>query len=431
MAAPGGQGAAPGATVSQPGADAAGAPVAGAPAAGGTAVSGQTGGAAAKTAAPGAGQAAGGGAAAVEAGPKPGVTTTEISVCYLVPLTGAAPVPTTWDKGANLYWDWLKKKSGINGRNIKLTVKDTTSDTATALARARECINEKAFTFVTLDRFEVEAVVGKFLNSQKIPNVLVQAPPSASGADQTNTFVVTIDHVVQGKLIADYFTSGDLKGKKYAVVRENVADLVPGADAFKNEVKARGGQVVADETIDGQGNDFSSTVLKLSGSGAQVVWVYAAPTPMVKLAQQSQAAGYHPTWFANSISWAFDTAAQVGNAAGALDGARAFSSWVSLSSPAAAQYKAAYREQYPSETPDDIGLVGWGIGDVLGAALQGAGRDLGHNTFRASFQNLNISPQTWAPQQFGAGVRVGARSVIEFKIAGDHWEQVGAFRSSF
>lgn len=381
-------------------------------------------------AAPGAPAAGGGQPAPTDPGPRPGVTKDTIRICYLVPLTGAAPVPTSWKDGAELYWKYLKQKGGIHGRNIDLETKDTTSDTATALARARDCINDKRFTFVTLDRFEVEAAVGQFLNSKGIPNMLVQAPPRASGPDQKNTFVTTIDHVTQGRLIADYFMSGDLKGKRYAVVRENVQDLVPGVNAFKEELKRKGGQFVREETIEGKQNDFSSTVLALSNAKADAVWVYAAPEPMIKLAQQSQAAQYHPVWFANSISWAFDDAAQVGNANGALDGARAFSSWVSVSSPAANHYKAAYREIVGGE-PDDIGLVGWGVGEVLAAALDRAGKDLGYNTFRASFQSLNFTPEVWAPQSFGPGARFGTRSVIEFRISGDHWNQVGTFRSSF
>lgn len=368
----------------------------------------------------------------VDPGPRPGVTNTTIKVCYLVPLTGAAPVPTNWRDGANAYWEYLKTKGGINGRNVQLTIIDTESDVATARAGARDCINSKMFTVVTLDRFEVESAVGTYLNSQGMPNLLVQAPPSATGSDQRNTFVTTIDHRLQGKLIADYFTAGDLKGKRYAVVREDVKDLIPGTQAFKNELAARGGTFAGEERVDGNANDFSATVLKLKNDyRADVVWFYGAPTPMIKLAQQSQAAAYHPVWFANSISWAFDTAAQVGNANGALSGARAFSSWVAVTSAAASQYKTEYRRQHPNDTPDDIGLVGWGVGETLGAALKAAGPSLGWNTFRSAFQSLQFSATTWAPLAFGTGDRYGATKVVEFRISGDHWNQAGTFRGSF
>jgi len=367
-------------------------------------------------------------------GPHPGVTDTEITACTLVPLTGAAPVPTTWDKGASLYWDYLNKRGGVYGRKVRLVVKDTGSDAATALARARECINEQTFGFTVLDRLEVSSTVGRFLNDQGIPHVLIQAPATSAtdpGSDQVNTFGITIDHRAQGRLIADYFTTGDLAGKRYAYVRENVPDLVPSVEAFKARLRQRGGNLVAEDAVDGQGNDFSSTVLKLKQAKADVVWFYGAPTPLIMLAQQSQAAAYHPIWFGNSISWNFDVVAQVGNASGALNGARAFSPWVALSTPAADDYKAAYREFYPNETADDIGLAGWGVGEVVHAALLTAGRSLGRNTMRSALQSLNTTPKTWSPERFGPGVRVGSNSVVEFRIDGSHWDQVGTFRSSF
>jgi hypothetical protein len=161
------------------------------------------------------------------------------------------------------------------------------------------------------------------------------------------------------------------------------------------------------------------------------VWFYGAPEPMVKIAQQSQAVGYHPIFFANTISWGFDDVADIGNKSGALDGARAFSSWVAASSPKAARYKQAMQQLHPNEDADDIGLVGWGVGEVLGGALKAAGRNLGYNTFRAAFQSLNVTPDVWTPQRFGPGVRYGTTSVIEFRISGDHWNEVGAFRTSF
>ncbi|MFA5787803.1 MAG: ABC transporter substrate-binding protein [Actinomycetota bacterium] len=371
---------------------------------------------------------------ATDAGPRPGVSDTEITLCYLVPLTGAAPIPTTWDKGANSYWDYLRKHGGVHGRNVKLLVKDTESDPAKGLASARDCINEKAFAFVTLDRYQVENAIAKFLNEQGYPIILINTPATPAmekGSDQVNSFAVSVGHRDQSVMIAEYLTGGDLAGKKIGVVWENVPDLRPLVDAVEDQLARRGVKPVADEAIDAQGNDYSSSILKLKRSDAQVVWMFTSVTPMVKFAQQSFAVAYTPIWFGNAPTWAFNAAAQIGNANGAMAGARAFSPWVALSNPAADTYKAAYRELYPNETPDDIGLVAWGFGEIMHAVLQSAGRNLGHNTFRAAFQNLDVVPKTWAPQRFGTGVRVGSCSVTEFRIDGDHFDQVGDFRTSF
>ncbi|MFA5889962.1 MAG: ABC transporter substrate-binding protein [Actinomycetota bacterium] len=366
-------------------------------------------------------------------GPHPGVTDTTITVCYLVPLTGASPVPTDWEKGVNVYWEHLASKGGIHGRNVQLLVKDTESDPATAKARARDCINEQAFVYLIMDRTYVEATVVKFLNDENLPHVLIVplgAKELKKGGRWTNTFGAVMGVEEQGRLIADYFTTGDLKGKRPAVVRDDAPDTVPGTEAMRARLKEKGVALVAEERIDPNGNDYSSTVLNLKRANAEVVWVYAAPVTIIKIAQQAQAAAYLPIWFACAPSWNFNQVLQIGNSDGAMKNARAFSPWSSLSSPAVDEFKAVYRARYNQE-PDDIGVVGWGFGEVLTAALQAAGRDLGHDTLRAAFQNLHATPKIWAPLDFGPGVRIGSNVIMEFREAGDHWEQVGTFRNTF
>ncbi|MFA5787214.1 MAG: ABC transporter substrate-binding protein, partial [Actinomycetota bacterium] len=362
------------------------------------------------------------GTAQVDAGPHPGVTDTEIALCYLVPLTGASPVPTDWKKGVTAYWENVKKKGGIHGRNIKLIVKDTGSEVETALSEARNCINEKAFSFLIMDRTPVEAAALKFLNDQGVPGVMIVPignPGLEPGGDWVNVFGVVAGVKTQGRLIADYFTTGDLAGKRLAVAREDAQDTVPATEAFKARLADKGVKPVAEEKLDPQGNDFSAAVLSLSRAKAEVVWVYTTPVVMIKLAQQAAATGYRPIWFACAPSWNFNQVLQVGNAGGAMKGARAFSPWIALSSPGAEEFKAVYRQMY-NEEPDDIGIIGWGYGEVFHAALQAAGRDLSHSTFRAAFQSLSATPKIWAPLRFGPGVRVGSDYVMEFREAGDH-----------
>src|SRR5438270_11686046 len=55
-------------------------------------------------------------AASVDPGSTSGVTATAIKVGYLLPITGAAPVPQSFAKGGNAYYADLNAKGGINGR---------------------------------------------------------------------------------------------------------------------------------------------------------------------------------------------------------------------------------------------------------------------------------------------------------------------------
>jgi branched-chain amino acid transport system substrate-binding protein len=370
-----------------------------------------------------------GGTTAAAAGPQPGLTGNTIKIGYLVPLTGAAPIPTSWDDGANLYWNVKNDTGGINGRKVQLIIEDTESSTTTAVNKARKLVTQdKVFTIVTLDRLEVQEKVAQFLEQVGMPHVMVQSPASPP-ASWKNTFTISIDHAVQGRAIAQFWAAdlGAGGGKrKVGFVREQTSALKPGTDAFEAEAKRLGLQVVARETINPQQVDFSQTVLRLRQSGAEVVWLYMAPTPAATIIGQSGSAGYRPTWFANSISWGFEL--MHGVTGGFMEGAYAFSPWVSLSHPRAKTYKDAWARKIGG-TADDIGLVGWGVGGVLDAALSRPGRNLGWDSFRASMRTFRAATDVWVPLDFSGGGSIGTRRVAVFKAQGGAWQTVGDFRS--
>src|SRR5947209_8206652 len=351
-------------------------------------------------------------------GPAPGITATEIKIGYLLPITGAAPIPVQFDKGVNAYWSYLNARNGIAGRKVKVVIEDTQSQAEVGKDKAKKLIeDDHVFAVVVLDRLENQQAIGAYLDSRKVPNIEIQTPANLS-PDQVWTFGVTIDHAVQGKLVADYFVKV-LGAKKVGIVSENTPTLDPGRNAFTKEVKALNVNLAYAKTVEGQQSDFSNEALALSNSGATAVWLYMAPTTAATLANQADASGFHPTWFANSISWAFDLTFAVGPKS--LQGARAFSPWLPLSDPRTANFKQAYTKQNPGVAPDDLGLIGWGVGQIVAHALEAAKPPLGQNSFRDALQHTQFKPDVWAPLQFTDGVREGANSIAVLKEDGGHW----------
>ncbi len=371
----------------------------------------------------------------VDPGRKTGITASTVKLAYLIPKTGAAPVPPQVEQGIRAYWEYLKTKGGIAGRNVQVTVYDTTSNEQVAREVAQQAIDDGNFAVVALDRLGVQQAIGKFLDDRGIPNLEVQTPVNLPSS-QKWTFGLTIDHDEQGTMIADYFKRV-LKVEKAAVIYETDNTLKPGVEAFKAEAKKVGLNVVYETQVDGNGNDFSAQAASAQNSGATATWLYMAPIPAAKLTNQAQAIGYHPTWFANSISWNFDIVYGKG-ANQSLRGARAFSPWPALSDPRTATYQSAYRSIY-SDPPEDLGIPGWGIGQIIANALKNVGLDLGQNNFRAAMQSLQTgatsvvdgTPMLWSPLRFGAGVRIGANQVITFKEQGLAWTGEADYRSGY
>ncbi len=377
-------------------------------------------------------------AAIADAGPSPGVTDTPcsgenvnedlgcIKIGVLVPESGAAPVPSDFRQGVSLYWYEKAANGGTHGRQVELIVRDTTSQPNTARTRALELLQEGVFTIVSLDRLEVHDAIGKAMEQAGVPHIMVQSPTPAP-ATWVNTFIISIDHTEQGRAVARYWdTDPDLRDRPVGFVREQTAALKPGTDAFDAEAAARGMDVVARETIDPSQTSFTSTVLNVCGSGAEVVWLYMAPTPALIFMQQAAGQGCNPVWFANSISWNLDLAQ--GNPAAPAD-SRAFSPWVSLQSDRAAGYRAA-AQKYNNNSGEDLGLAAWGLNEVIDSALEAAGPNLGRNSFRRALENLNATYDVWAPIDCRGGPPyVCTSSVAVYEDAGTSWQWTGSFRT--
>src|SRR5205085_5995794 len=121
------------------------------------------------------------------------VTDTTIKLGYLLPLTGAAPVPSNFDKGANVFWTFANnKQGGINGRKVDIVIEDTQSSASVGKDKAKKLIeNDKVFAIIVLDRLENQQAIGAYLDSRKVPNLEIQTPANLP-ASQTWTFGVTI-----------------------------------------------------------------------------------------------------------------------------------------------------------------------------------------------------------------------------------------------
>ncbi|MCA1824815.1 MAG: ABC transporter substrate-binding protein, partial [Frankia sp.] len=370
----------------------------------------------------------------VDPGRRTGVTNDTITIGYLIPKTGAAQVPPQVEQGINVYWRYLNDHGGILGRKVQTIVADTQSDESVARSQAQSLIDQKVFAVAALDRLGVQKAIGEYLDQRQVPNVEVQTPANLNQR-QAWTFGITIDHGVQGGIIARYFKNV-MKVDKAAVIYERDATLQPGVDNFKAEAARQGVQVAYQAVIDGQGNDFSTQAAGLSSSGAQVAWLYMAPTPAAKLANQAKGAGYQGVFFANSISWNFDLVFATGPTA--FRGSKAFSPWPALNDPRTQTYQQAYR-QYYNDPPLDLGIPGWGLGQVIASAIKTAGRDLGQNNFREAMQHLQLqrtgfadnTPLLWSAITFAPGVREGGNQICTFREQNGSWVVEADYRSNY
>ncbi len=360
-----------------------------------------------------------GGAVSVPAGDTTGIAGSTITIGLFVPKTGAAPVPPTIDAQAQNYFDYVKTKGGIFGRNVTVKIYDTGSTEAGARSAVQSAQGDKIFAAVSLDRLAVESALVTALHKAGIPHLVTQAPSSMTIPD--DAFYIGMNQLTHGKQIAAYM-SHSLHKTKVAVIAENDPGLIAPKNAFKSEA-SRLGMSVFEKTVDPSANQYFNEVAALCNSKADATWLYMAPNVAINIAVEfkNQCAGRTSpmVWVANNISWGFNLA--LSPAAGALDGAKAFSPWGGLRDPRYATFNAVDNEGR-TDQDKDIGLASWGYGQIVAAGLKGAGPNLGRNSFRVAMQNLRTgttdvvtgAAMCWTPLDFTGGKRYGSgdRSMV-------------------
>jgi ABC-type branched-subunit amino acid transport system substrate-binding protein len=400
--------------------------------------SGTTGGTTGSTGTAG-GTTTGGGTGSVPAGSTTGIKGTQITVGLFVPKTGAAPVPPTIDAQAQNYFDYVKSKGGINGRNVTIKIYDTGSTEAGARSAVQQAVSDGIFAAVSLDRLTVEAKLTAELHNAHIPHLVAQLPPSTTIPD--DAFYIGMNQLHHGAQIADYM-SHSLKKTKVAVITETDPGLNAARDVFLQRAQANGASVYKN-SIDPSQSDYSAQVSALCANKAETTWLYMAPTPAINIAVEYRQ--LCPTqkmvWVGNNISWGFNLV--LSPAAGALDGAKVFSPWGGLRDP---RYKTfnQYDTAGQTDRDKDIGLAAWGFGQVLAAAIKSAGPSLGRNSFLVAMQNLRTgatdvvtgAPMCWPPLDFTGGKRYGSgdRSIV-MTVTGSGataiWGTESDYRSTF
>lgn len=376
---------------------------------------------------------------AVAAGPTTGINGAEITVGLFVPKTGAAPVPPTVDAQAQNYFDYVKKKGGLNGRNVKVKIYDTESTEAGARSAVQRAVSDGIFAAVSLDRLTVEAALTAALHKAHIPHLVAQLPPSTSIPD--DAFYIGMDQLHHGPQIADYMVR-TLRKTKVGVIIETDPGLIAARDAFVKRAQANGASVYK-TSINPSENDFTAQVNALCASKAETTWLYMAPSPAINIAVQYRnlCPTQKMTWVGNNISWGFNLV--LTPAAGALDGAKVFSPWGGLRDPRYATFNQVNTEGR-TDRDKDIGLAAWGFGQVLAAAIKNAGPALGRNSFLVAMQNLKTgsidqvtgAAMCWSPLDFTGGKRYGSGDrTIVMTVQGSGstsiWATESDYRSAF
>lgn len=211
---------------------------------------------------------AGGGAFAAE----PGITDTEILIGDVEPLTGPpALLGVAASIGHKIAIAEANNAGGINGRKIKYVLEDDGYVTARTIQGVKKVIEvDKVFAMLGMSGSGQSIAVMPVLEKAGIPTVIDVAPVKLLWEPPRKNVFVVGQSYEEGIIHLVNYLAEKNPGKKWGLITQDDDYGITVRDGFDSVVKSKKLNVVYSGNYKKGQQDFSSDMLQLKDSGAEV-----------------------------------------------------------------------------------------------------------------------------------------------------------------
>ena len=330
-----------------------------------------------------------------QAATTPGISATEIVLGMQLPQTGSAsPGYNKVDDAMRAYFDYVNSKGGVNGRMIKLVVKDDAYKAGLTVTTASALINkDKVFAMVGSVGTQTHISVIKDINRRGIPDLFVNSGFSGFYTDPKKyptTFGALGTYVAEAKILGKYIKE-NFATKKVGIIYQTDDFGRNTVEGLKTAGLTFAPRTTAATFIAGtQGSlGLDAQMKQLKDNGVEVVIVGAVASAFAIAAGAAARLAYRPQFVVISVGSDATTFQTILGAGGlpAASSAALLAGTISAShAPSPSETSDEFVKAFikinddfnkgPDKRFDNNVLQGMNIGYMMTAALQGAGKNL-------------------------------------------------------
>ncbi len=235
--------------------------------------------------------------ALVGAADVPGVTDKEVVVGVTTPLSGPAALWGGTGLGMKAWAEYVNAQGGVNGRKIKVIIKDDGYNPARALANLQEMKGE-VFAVCGLLGTAILNASKDFFAENKIPLITaygdVRIWTKVPKDKLKYVFIAYPDYEDEADYITKYGVN-KLGCEKIAIFYQNDDYGKMAKEGVEKGLKAAGkGKLVGAVPYEITERALSTHALKLKETGADTVIIYATPTHGALILKEMAKVGYRP-----------------------------------------------------------------------------------------------------------------------------------------
>ena len=338
----------------------------------------------------------------------PGVTDTEIVIGDVEPLTGPpALLGVAHTIGVKIAIGEINAAGGINGRKIKYILEDDGYVTARTIQGLRKVIDvDKAFALLGISGSGQSIAAMPVLEKSGIPTVISVGPVKPLWEPpRKNVFIVGQAYEEGIQALVQYLAQKNT-GKKWGLITQDDDYGIAVRDGFDNVVKDKKLNVVYSGNYKKGQQDFSSEMLRLKDSGAEVFLAGGIIGENVAMIKEMEKLGVKPTV---GIFWPGRVEVVLKLMGPASDGIYAVDYVEPFAGPAGKAFLEKAKPLLQEAEFKGINrytMAGYGAARTLFGAIGRCGKDVSWACTIAELEKTkNLETGVTAPISFGPGVR--------------------------
>ncbi|HEX7925173.1 MAG TPA: ABC transporter substrate-binding protein [Bradyrhizobium sp.] len=338
----------------------------------------------------------------------PGITDTEILIGDVEPLTGPpALLGVAASIGHKIAIAEANAAGGINGRKIKYVLEDDGYVTARTIQGVKKVIDvDKAFAMIGISGSGQSIAVMPLLEKSGIPTVIDVGPVKPLWEPPRKNVFVVGQSYEEGIVDLVNYLADKNPGKKWGLITQDDDYGVAVRDGFDSVVKAKKLNVVYSGNYKKGQQDFSSDMLQLKESGAEVFLAGGIIAENIAMMKEIEKLGIKPVtgiFWPGRVEPVLKLMGPAGDGIYAVDYVEPF---------AGAAGKAFLEKAKPLVSEAEFKginrytMTGYAAAKVLIAAIERCGKQ---PTWACTISELektkNVETGVMAPISFGPGVR--------------------------
>ena len=229
----------------------------------------------------------------------PGVTDTEIVIGITTPLSGPAAAWSATALGAEAWAKHVNAQGGVNGRQIKVLMRDDGYNPGRSVANVNE-LKDQVFALVGLLGSAVLNANKDGVAEAKLPTIWPYGNPQIFAKQPRDkvrgVFMVYPDYGDEGEFLVQQAARLE-KAKKVAVFYQNDDYGKGGLDGVRRGAGKAGVTVAAEVAYEVSDRELGTHALKLKDSGADAIVLYSTVTHSANVIKEMAKVGYRPKIF--------------------------------------------------------------------------------------------------------------------------------------